>query len=66
MWGAVAFLNLTSVSDSNTTALQAPNVGAGLGLRVKLNKHSNTNITLDFGFGARGSNGLFLGTSEAF
>jgi hypothetical protein len=66
MWGAVAFLNLTSASDSNTTALQAPNVGAGLGLRVKLNKNSDTNITLDFGFGARGSNGLFLGTSEAF
>ena len=66
MWGAVGFLNLTSVSDSNTTALQSPNVGAGLGLRVKLNKHSNTNITLDFAVGARDSKGFFLGTSEAF
>src|SRR5262249_34149287 len=55
MWGAVGFLNLTSVSDSNTTALQSPNVGAGVGLRVKLNKHSNTNITLDFAVGARDS-----------
>ena len=66
LWGAVAFINLTSVSDSNTTTLQAPNVGAGVGLRVKLNKHSDTNITIDFGVGAQGSNGLFLGTSEAF
>jgi hypothetical protein len=66
MWGAVAFLNLTSVSDSNTTALQAPKWAPA---SVSESSSTSTPIPtspLDFGFGARGSNGLFLGTSEAF
>jgi hypothetical protein len=65
-WGAAAFLNFTSASDPTTRGLQAPDVGGGLGLRVKLNKKSHTNITLDWGLGAGGSHGLFLGTGEAF
>jgi hypothetical protein len=65
MWGAAAFLNLTSASD-DTGALQAPNLGGGVGLRLKLDKRSDTNITIDIGFGAQGSNGVFFGTNEAF
>jgi hypothetical protein len=65
LWGAVAFLNLTSASDS-TGAFQSPDPGAGVGLRVKLSKNSNTNITIDLGFGAEGSKGVFFGTGEAF
>jgi len=65
-WGAVAFVNFTSASDSETRALQTPDMGGGVGLRVRLNKKSHSNITLDVSFGACGSHGLFLGTGEAF
>jgi hypothetical protein len=65
-WGAAAFVNLTSVTDPLTGTLQSPDPGVGAGLRIKLNKHSNTNITIDFAVGAEGSNGVFLGTGEAF
>jgi hypothetical protein len=66
LWGAVAFVNLTSASGLASRELPAPDLGVGLGLRVKLNKRSDTNITIDFAFGAQGSGGLFLGTGEAF
>jgi outer membrane protein assembly factor BamA len=66
LWGAVAFVNLTSASAPGSRTLPSPDLGVGLGLRVKLNKHSDTNITIDFGVGAEGSRGLFLGTGEAF
>jgi hypothetical protein len=66
LWGAVAFLNLTSSSDAVSGALQTPDPGGGVGLRIKLNKNSNTNIGIDFGFGVEGSNGVFFGTGEAF
>jgi hypothetical protein len=65
LWGAVAFLNLTSASDA-TGGLQSPDPGGGVGLRLKLNKRSDTNITIDFGFGVEGSKGVFFGTGEAF
>ena len=66
LWGAVAFLNLTSSSDGDSGSLQTPDPGGGIGLRIKLNKNSNTNIGIDFGFGVEGSNGVFFGTGEAF
>jgi outer membrane protein assembly factor BamA len=66
LWGAVAFVNLTSASALGSRELPAPDLGAGLGLRVKLNKRSGANLTVDYGFGAEGSRGLFLGTGEAF
>jgi outer membrane protein assembly factor BamA len=66
LFGAVAFFNLTSASDSLTGGLQTPDPGGGVGIRIKLNKHSRTNIGIDFGFGVEGSNGVFFGTGEAF
>lgn len=66
LWGAVAFLNLTSASDPVTGVLQTPDPAGGVGLRIKLNKHSDTNIAIDFGYGAEGSHGVFFGTGEAF
>jgi hypothetical protein len=66
LWGAVAFLNLTSSSDAASGGLQTPDPGGGVGIRIKLNKNSNTNIGIDFGFGVEGSNGVFFGTGEAF
>jgi hypothetical protein len=65
-WGAVAFVNLIATSDPATNGFERVDPGAGLGLRIKLNNKSATNITIDFGFGAQGSNGLFLGSGEAF
>ena len=66
LFGAVAFLNLTSSSDAASGGLQTPDPGGGVGIRIKLNKNSNTNIGIDFGFGVEGSNGVFFGTGEAF
>jgi hypothetical protein len=64
--GAAGFLNLLATSDTTSGGFERVDPGIGLGLRLKLNKRSNTNITLDFGWGAKGSNGLFMGTGEAF
>jgi hypothetical protein len=64
--GAAAFLNMLSTSDPATGTFERANLAGGVGLRIKLNKRSSTNITLDFGWGAQGSNGLFMGTGEAF
>ena len=66
LWGAVSFLNLTSTTDPELNRWEAPDVGWGIGLRIKLNKHSRSNITIDWGFGAEGTVGIFLGTGEAF
>jgi len=66
LFGAAGFVNLTSTSDTLTGGFERVDPGVGLGLRLKLNKRSHTNITLDFGWGHQGSNGLFLGTGEAF
>jgi hypothetical protein len=65
-WGAVAFVSLLATSDPVTNGFERVDPGGGVGLRIKLNKKSSTNITIDFGFGAEGSNGLFLGSGEAF
>jgi hypothetical protein len=64
--GAVTFLNAISVADATSRRLQSANLGGGAGLRIKLNKRSRSNIALDYGFGAVGSRGFFLGASEAF
>jgi hypothetical protein len=55
-----------SVADATSRRLQSANLGGGAGLRIKLNKRSRSNIALDYGFGAVGSRGFFLGASEAF
>jgi len=65
-WGAATFINLTSATDPELNRWEAPDIGWGAGLRIKLNKHSRSNITIDYGFGAEGSAGIFLGTGEAF
>jgi outer membrane protein assembly factor BamA len=66
LWGAAAFINLTSTSGGGNDIMHSPDPAAGLGLRIKLNKHSASNITIDYGFGREGASGLFLGTGEAF
>jgi hypothetical protein len=66
LFGAAAFFHLTAASDPTSGAFQSPDPGGGVGLRIKLTKESNTNITLDYGVGAQGVQGVFLGTGEAF
>ena len=41
-------------------------VGGGFGLRLKFIKRTRTNLTVDFGWGASGSSGIYLGTQEYF
>jgi hypothetical protein len=65
-WGAAGFVNLLATTDPATERFGRVDPGAGVGLRIKLNKRSTTNITVDYAWGAEGSNGLFLGTGEAF
>jgi hypothetical protein len=60
----VAFINGESFSGLYTRRLQSVQPGGGVGLRVKLNKTSRTNLDIDYGFGAQGSNGLFVNIGE--
>lgn len=64
--GAVVFVNAESLSGAPGTRLQSIQPGWGGGLRIKLNKKSQTNLDLDYGFGAQGSNGIFINIAEAF
>jgi len=66
LWGAVAFLNATTTTDTETGIFGGTDWAGGIGLRVKFNKRSNTNLTIDHGWGKQGSKGLFLGMSEVF
>jgi len=66
MWGAVAFLNVSSFTDPNTGRFDRVDPGIGLGLRVKFNKRSGTNIALDYGWGNNGSRAFYLNLEEAF
>lgn len=66
--GAVAFANVTTVSNWQTGERlfddYAP--AGGGGLRLSVDKHSRTNLCLDFGWGKAGSWGMYLAIQEAF
>jgi hypothetical protein len=64
--GMVVFVNAESLSAAPGTPLESIQPGVGTGLRIKLNKKSKTNLAIDYGFGAQGSNGLFINIAEAF
>jgi outer membrane protein assembly factor BamA len=66
--GMVAFLNTTTLSNSEGGERLFDNFapGAGAGLRVLLNKRSKTNLCFDIGFGRAGSRGVYLAVQEAF
>jgi hypothetical protein len=66
--GAVVFLNATSIGGegSNDKLFHSLAPGAGAGVRVLLNKRSRTNFCADYGWGKRGSRGLYLAVQEAF
>ena len=64
--GAVVFGNAQSVSNwpANNFTKIAP--GGGVGLRIKVNKKSRANVAIDYGFGMKGSRGLFVNLGEVF
>lgn len=64
--GGVVFVNAETFSAAPGTRLQSIEPAFGPGLRVKLNKVSRTNISVDYGFGTRGSRGLFVNVGELF
>jgi len=66
LFGGVIFANAQSVSDwpGNKFTTIYPAIGSGI--RVKLNKYSGTNLSIDYGFGIKGSRGLFINVGEVF
>jgi hypothetical protein len=64
--GGVVFGNAQSFSDWPSNRFNRVAPGGGLGLRVKVNKKSRTNVGLDYGFGAKGSRGIFVNLGEVF
>ncbi|TDE13875.1 BamA/TamA family outer membrane protein [Dyadobacter psychrotolerans] len=64
--GGVVFGNAQSFSNWPSSKFDRVIPGAGLGLRVKVNKASRTNIAIDYGFGVKGSRGLFVNLGEVF
>lgn len=66
--GVVAFLNSTTISDSESgeKLFDSAAPGAGFGFRILLNKRSRTNLCTDYGWGKDGSRGFYLSIQEAF
>ena len=64
----VAFINTTTLknSQSGERLFDGFATGAGAGLRLLLNKRSKTNLCFDFGVGKHGSKGVYLAVQEAF
>ena len=59
-------MSLLATTEPATERFGRVDPAGGVGLRIKLNKRSTTNITVDYAWGREGSNGLYLGTGEAF
>jgi len=66
--GMVAFINTTTLknSQSGERLFDGFATGAGAGLRLLLNKRSKTNLCFDVGVGKHGSKGVYLAVQEAF
>lgn len=66
--GMVVFVNASTVGypPSNQHVFDSVSAAGGAGLRLMLQKRSRTNLCLDFGFGQKGSHGIYLGLSDAF
>ncbi len=66
--GFVAFLNTTTVdnSEAGEKLFESFAAGTGFGFRFLLNKRSRTNLCTDYGWGKDGSRGFYLAIQEAF
>ena len=64
--GGVVFANAESFTGETGTKFGPIAPAYGAGLRIKVNKFSRTNVSVDYGFGAGGSQGLFVNLGEIF
>jgi outer membrane protein assembly factor BamA len=64
--GGVIFVNAENVSNIIPDNKHPVIPGEGLGLRIKINKDSDTNLGVDWGFGTRGSHGIYFNIGEVF
>ncbi len=64
--GGVVFANAESVSQYPSNKFEYLDPGYGAGLRVKMNKYSDVNLCFDYGFGIKGSRGIFFNLGEVF
>lgn len=64
--GGVVFANAQTFTEQSSNSFETVAPGYGAGLRIKLNKFSRTNVALDYGFGSKGSGGLFVNLGEVF
>ncbi|MCU0358038.1 MAG: outer membrane protein assembly factor [Cyclobacteriaceae bacterium] len=67
-WGAVLFVNATTASSRTEDIKLFGNFvpGYGGGLRFMINEKKRVNLGLDYGFGAKGAQGLFVNLNEYF
>jgi outer membrane protein assembly factor BamA len=67
LFGAVAFVNVTTASNPTTgqDLFNSLAPAYGLGLRIKMNMKDRTNICIDYGRG-KGSHGLYFNIQETF
>lgn len=68
MFGAVAFVNGTTASntDGDISLYEYLDVGYGIGLRVMINKKSRANLNIDYAWGEYGAQGFYFGLNEVF
>ena len=64
--GGVVFGNAESFTEQTSGRFETIAPGWGAGLRLKMDKFSRTNVALDYGFGLKGSGGLFVNIGEVF
>ena len=64
--GGVVFANAESVTEQVSGRFENIAPGWGAGVRLKLDKFTRTNVALDYGFGLKGSGGLFVNIGEVF
>ena len=68
LFSGVTFVNGQTASNDRRDIKLAEYIepGAGVGLRLLFNKYSRSCLCIDYGRGAYGSSGLFLGLNEVF
>ena len=64
--GGVVFTNAQSFTEQSPKRFETIAPGWGAGIRVKFNKYSRTNGAVDYGFGIKGSRGIFVNLGEMF
>jgi len=64
--GGVVFANAQSFTEQSTNRFQTIIPACGAGLRIKFNKFSRTNTAIDYGYGIKGSRGIFMNLGEVF